>query len=957
MSAESISSSKGNRNIARAHLFVAGMTAIVAACLFIGTSSTHVEPEISAPLLAQLLHLAPFPSMEYPVWSWVVRFLAGLNVAVFPRTLNIFSALCGAFAALLLYRLIAASLRSSEVRAAVPWLAVASGLAASGFLVVCVPFWMVSNRAHPASFDLVLLLGSLRMLQLYGITRRMGWLLGFSFVYGVGLAELATFALFLPPIGFFSLYLIWRCRQFRARTLAPAILLGLLGASLLFLAAFEYFQLPAAKWREATSMWDVLKYFLLERRRLILGSIPRHGWLLLFMGTLVPWMMSWFAQRRNRGWEFNPSLLVFYPFLIGIALIVLFNGPVAPWRVMGLNPLLVTPYVLVASTYGLLLARLGTSIAARLVRKKRSTRGVVPALLVLALIPLALAGVRNAPIVSTQSSAAVEKLVQSVFDLSAGRSLWMGDGLLEPQLRLEAYRRGVSFNYVNAYQAEAFTYRRYLASLFDEPRLQSLALAGLGPLLSTWLGEEDTAVDQLALPLRPDIWLSEGLEPVPSGLLYLGARDRNALDPMQTWQKNVSFWQFVEPLLARLPTNSAGSRLLADTTRRQVARVANDLGVFMEYTGHPSEAVLAYRRSLSFDPENLSAALNLLVLAGEVDEQVDTSAAAALRDREMERPYPRAPQLLAIQYGHLRSRAAADLLSSGVPRMSPHETDPELAAINDLFANGQLDEARRRLERVLATSPESPDAWVMLAAIGYKEGQVDLVERSLRQMNILGQEWPILFELMGRMRLQQGDTAGARNFFNRALSRRPSDLSLLQQLLDLDLAAGDWNSVERLLNQILVIWPNHENANFALAALLRERKRLDLSENVLRQQLRARRTSRALAELADVVRQRGSLDSALEFSSEAVARLPQYARAHEVLGRVLMDLDRMPEAGEELQKARLLDPASVDAALALIDWYTRSGNVVSAAALAHGVLASSKGMTSDQERALREAAR
>ncbi|MCO5061955.1 MAG: DUF2723 domain-containing protein [Kiritimatiellae bacterium] len=940
----------------RAHAIVAGSVALVGFAVYLLTGTAYVETSLSAPWLLSALRIAPFPSMEYPLWSWIARFLAGADTADFARTLNVFSAICGAIAVGLMYRLTESSLRSSEIRSTMPALPMVSGLAAALFLMLSIPIWMVSNRAHPAAFDLVLLLGSLRLLQLYNDSSQKGWLFAFSFVFGLGLAELGTFLVILPFLGIHVLYLLWKKRHLGVGPLLLSIALGLCGASFILFSAWQYYELPAAKWREAQSYWDVLKYFLVDRRLIIMRSLPRHGWLLLGVSTLVPWIMIWAAQRKGRRWEVNTKLLLFCVLLFGIALAILFNTPIAPWRVLGVQPLLVTPYVFAASTFGLLIARAGVLLAAPILRRKRQPRLVTPLLATLVAVPLIFAAIRNAPSVATRPAKDMHALAAAVLDMGNGRSLWVSDGMLEAELSLEAYARKQPFNYVNAAQAGGFTYRRYLSSLFTQDRLQSLAMAGLGPLLSSWLEQDEGVVDRLAVTLRPDIWLSGGLEPVPMGLVYLGAADRAALDPVETWRRNREFWETVDPLLDRLPTNQPSQQLFIAALREGLSHVANDLGVFLEYTQHGNEAAQAYAKSLSYNPENLSAALNLLVIAGEVEPTPDTAQAAALRDRELEKQVPRSPRRIAFRYGHLRSAAAAELIAVAPSVVPTAPADAELQEIHRLFQEGNLAEARRRLERHLAVRSDQVNAWLLLAAIGFREGQPELIERSLRQMKNLNQEWPYVLDLMGRSRQQEGDMAGAREYYTRALAASPADLNLMLRLLDLEVAVQDWFNVEQLLNQILIVWPNNDDANFALATLLKARDRLDLSESILRRQLLATPVSRALAELADVLRLQKKYDEALETAMHAVAAFPKFARTHEVRGLVLMDMGRLPEAGEDLKKAYELAPASVSVALSLMEWHLANKDTAAARELAGEVLRTAKSLTPDQDEALRKVA-
>lgn len=932
------------------------LLALCALALFLFTGSSQVDPNISAPWLVQLLHIAPFPSLEYPIWGWIARFLARLNVAHFARILNVFSALCGAGSVALLYLLLRAGTYRPKSYLSRSWISVLAALAGAAFLMISTPFWMVSNRAHPASFDLLLLLGSLFLLQRYRRTTRPFWLYAFAVVYGIGLAELATFALFLPLIGFYVLYLTFRIGHLKWRIWLPMTLLGLLGASLYLLAVLEYYHLPVAEWREAHSFWEMLKFFLLDRKRLILSSVPRHGWLLLFIGTVVPWVVIWFAHRRE---EANPKLLIFYAILFGISLAILFDTMISPWRVLGTNPLLITPYLLIAYTYGALIERFGILDAVLIQSKsRRKKRSFAPILPVVALLPLAVAGVRNAPLVSTKSARVADALTRATFDLAAGRTLWAGDGLMENLLQLDAYRRGATFNYVNLLQSDTFTYRSYISSLFDDPRFKSLALAGSAPLLSAWLEQDENAVGELAITMRPDIWLIAGLEPIPMGITYLGAAERSDLDPMQTWQRNVDYWSVVEAALPLFPTNFVETRILGLALRQQVSHVANDLGVFMERAGYPAEATRAYEQAMVFEPENLSAALNLLALAENGNASIDTTAAEALLAREREAANPRRPMQVAARFGHLRSRAAAELLlpASRKPD-APLARDPALTPIMQLFQEGESDEARRRLERFLVAQPASPEGWTLLALAGFREGRADDLERSYKQMKILGQEWPVMIELLARLRQQQGNLAEARDLYSRALARRPGDFALMQRLLDLEVAAGDWNSVERLLNQLLSMAPANDDANYYLAILLQAKGRLDMADTVLKQQLARGRAPRLLVELSSVQRQRGDLTGAIETAAEAILRMPQSARAHEALGRAYLESGDLERAGEEIKIARETNPDLISAVFAQMDWYTRKGDATAAVALARETLASGKLISAADEAALRKVTR
>ena len=69
------------------------------------------------------------------------------------------------------------------------------------FLAFCAPFWFVSTRAHPASFDVFLLLFSAWVLLRFTLDKTPALMYLFAFLYGLGITEFATFIVWAPVFG------------------------------------------------------------------------------------------------------------------------------------------------------------------------------------------------------------------------------------------------------------------------------------------------------------------------------------------------------------------------------------------------------------------------------------------------------------------------------------------------------------------------------------------------------------------------------------------------------------------------------------------------------------------------------------------------------------------------------------------------------------------------------------
>ncbi|MFH1184545.1 MAG: DUF2723 domain-containing protein, partial [Chloroflexota bacterium] len=139
--------------------------------LYCFTLSPGAFPGESARLIVQHSGLDPFPPMSHPLWSGVVRLIGLLPLGSLALRLNLFSALCGAGVVWLVYRLTTRIPRDrtfEEIDCAFSARRVKSfsGTVAALILAACVPFWLVSTRAHTAAFDLLLLLWAVHLLVL-----------------------------------------------------------------------------------------------------------------------------------------------------------------------------------------------------------------------------------------------------------------------------------------------------------------------------------------------------------------------------------------------------------------------------------------------------------------------------------------------------------------------------------------------------------------------------------------------------------------------------------------------------------------------------------------------------------------------------------------------------------------------------------------------------------------------
>ena len=909
-----------NRAISRTPWVVA----LLSLLLFGLTSSRLPIPDASASFLADALRLTPFPSMDRPLWGWLIRLLASPLPGTAVVVANGLSVVLGACGAGLLARLVEGSLVDRRIRAGTT-LGPLAGAVAGLALATSIPYWLVSNRAHPATLGLVLLLIALNLLQHYRLTGSARGLWLGTVVYALGMAELPTLLLLAPLLAGQTLLVLWQKRELRVGRVLLLMVVLLLTPLVWWLAALDYARLPAAAWREMSGPVEVLRYELITYRDVLLRSAPKQGWLILLFTTLLPWLVAYVTMRNPPRPipQWGPILL----FLLVLALVVavLLNAPMSPWSLLGFRPLLVMPYVLLACTLAYLLV-LGASMAMAWLPFKR---GVVAGTGLLAALVLAGMAMRGAPEISTRSATPVTGLARLTLDHAGARDVLVAHDLITDHLRLLLFQSGSKLTLLDAAFSEMSGYRRFMASLFKEPRQQSLALAGLGPVLVDWLATDTSVVERLAVQTNPDIWLSEGYQPLPLGNLYAGVRTVSAEDIEHVRTVSEMYLARVREATKVLQADTPRMVPLARALAAQAARVANDTGVFFEHHGRRDLARTAYAEARQLDPDNVSAAANLVVLGqasgwtGIDVEEADLALAVAPRDVPL--------GLVVNRYGHLRRRESAQLLGGwGGGMEGASGEDAAWSAVVQAYRQGDRGEARRRVEKMLTERPEFDAAWILLAHLAYEQGDEEALQKCVRKMREVRREWPEIAVLLGRQALDRHDLPAARDFFERAALLRPSEMSIHELLLNLDLRERNYARAESRARQMLSLQPASLSGLIGLGAVLRFNERLDLAEHTLNRVLEVQRHPQALAELALLQAEKGNLTAARSLAEEAVTQGPRIPATQEALGVVLSRQGEQAAALESFKRAYGLDAQRWSTRVYLADALQRSGQEASA---------------------------
>ena len=769
----------------------------VALVVYLVTLSRGAFPGVSASLIASHSGLVPRFSPSSPVWTGLVTVVRAVSGQHFVFALNLISAVFAAAAVGLLFVLVREGVSifiddlgftENRRRAA----ALLAGAAAAVCLTFSIPFWIVANRAHTGAFDVFLLLLTARLLLAYMDYGKLWIALLFSFLFGVGAVEFATFIVVAPLFGAWLLYVMWKRDVLRMPIVLALIGTAILGLLVYFLAALGFYKSPGYELRLYDGFFDIVWQMWREQYVLISRSLPKEGWLIIVFVTVVPWLAMLTVARRGLNDERDWGLYLLHTIMTALVVAVVLNSRIAPFAILGMRRLLVTPYILVAMVYGyvvaywfLLPSGWGRDPEAATTRFFRNVLGWI---LIAPLVGLLVwASLRNLEFTGTQQTRIVDAFADDVIECLDGREWLISDGALDHHLLLAANRKGVTLKVMNLASGNSSVYLDYLASQFEETRMQNLVKVGIPALLSEWMSTDPSVQDRVATLAMPDLWARHGFVAVPNKLVFLATKDASSLDIDAMMGNHRAFWREFADVLAD-GASAEGENPWYDWGKRHAGLVANNLGVLLEDLERPDEAYEAYQMAREMDADNVSALLNMSVMVGAgraSDPEGAVKAAVDALQEDLERKYH--IWSLSRHYGYVRAPEA-------------------FAQLGWSWAySGQAGMAISELEKAAEMLPDERkgDIQELMAGVFLRDNRPAESEEIYR--DILARDKTNQAALLGmmRIRLSQRKFKQAEGFLSLAAGSGVPPENIELQRAGIAFAAGQIERTKELLDELL----------------------------------------------------------------------------------------------------------------------------------------------------------
>ncbi len=627
--------------------------------LYLASMCWTAFPGLPTHLLLLHLRQEVNPSTLDTMWGWVVKLgirAPGMSVAGWT---GLFSAVCGATAVMVMGRLMmrvgylvrnepgsTSFIREAQARRL-------SGVVAGIFLACCIPFWVVSTRSLPGSFHSLMLLLAAWFFSQYQHGGRKRYLAVLGLMYGAGIAESSTFIVFLPVMIFLVAREMFRWQALRAWKPQLAIWLGLL-AGLSFYGVFAHLLFRnSAHLDVMTTRWQALYQILRDQFELITRVRHYNGFLVAMCVCLIPWITLFVLSRRSP-WFYEIGQVIVRLIFLGGLLGVLFNATYSPWNLMGMNYLMVVPYLLMAVCVGYIAGEFWILGEAQplvdITWRVRWARHAASALALLLPLAAVAGGFANWRVVDGRYGGRVEEAAKKILERLNGRDVLFSTGVFDETLRLLVRERRIPVRLVSAPRTSSIPYLRQLGRTFVEEELRIPLEQGSFGLFLDNLLLADTGVARTAIIDMPDVFREYGYL-VPDGYLYRLETEEQRLDLSALVRSQAPFWKEAEQMALHAAPERNLARPYHDMLRLLVSKVANNLGVMQAERGDVDGALDTFRSARRIYPGNTSTRMNLLEIARtrELPEKAELEEEWAKDQRGIEG----GRWSLALQYGYV----------------------------------------------------------------------------------------------------------------------------------------------------------------------------------------------------------------------------------------------------------------------------------------------------------------
>lgn len=250
--------------------------------------------------------------------------------------------------------------------------------------------------------------------------------------------------------------------------------------------------------------------------------------------------------------------------------------------------------------------------------------------------------------------------------------------------------------------------------------------------------------------------------------------------------------------------------------------------------------------------------------------------------------------LLYLQEGETK-KAFAELVRAG--DLNPDNLDANLKVAHFYLLSRKKEEARKRIELILAKDPNYRDALVLLAHLELIEGKYDAALAALNRIGLESETSDELLNIRGRIHAAQQQWDAAEEFFRRAIAANEDNFTNYETLLLLLQQKKDMLKSKELLDEIIEKFPENVKAHLLLAGYYRSIDNKDqVAEELQKVVAIAPDKARFRLQLADFYQRNGKPDDAEKTLVQARTDIPDDSDLTGALATLYFEQKKFDEA-------------------------------------------------------------
>lgn len=256
------------------------------------------------------------------------------------------------------------------------------------------------------------------------------------------------------------------------------------------------------------------------------------------------------------------------------------------------------------------------------------------------------------------------------------------------------------------------------------------------------------------------------------------------------------------------------------------------------------------------------------------------------------------------------------------------EAEHHIERAHEHYENGRWDEAETELREALALNPYRPEWHFNLALTLEAAGRYADAVKALKDCHALEQDDPQVLMLIGTNLMRSGDLRGSVEWFEKVHRAEPTNVQSLVKRIDAFAQLGEHEQAELMFYMSQQLDPHNADALSAMADSLLDRNLVDKAVWCLREAASHDPMLPGVhSKLAHAYATTGRLERARQLYLRELRADPGDIDTLLDLGCLLVDMNRLLEAGEKFRRVLELEPDNTDAHYHLADLCERQGEL------------------------------